>query len=65
MYLRLKPGVSGLLSGLQIRSLSPSSLVCPSSDSSFTGGDNELQAGDDESVRNDSLPLNSTPCKVE
>lgn len=54
--LRLNPGVSGLRSGgLHIRSLSPSSLVCPSNDSSFTGGDNDVHAGLDESVRNDSL----------
>lgn len=58
-YLRLKPGTSGLRSGLQIRSRSPSSLVCPSSDSSFTGGDNDVHAGLEESVRKDSLPLNS------
>lgn len=62
-YSRLKPGVSGDRSGLQIRSRSPSSLVCPSSDSSFTGGDNEVHAGLDESVRNDSLPLNKIPCR--
>lgn len=41
-----------------MRSRSPSSLVCASSDSSLTGGDNDVQAGLDESVRNDSLPLN-------
>lgn len=53
----LKPGVSGLRAGLQILSRSPSSLVCPSIDSSFTGGDSEAHAGLDESVRNDSLPV--------
>lgn len=62
-HLRRKPAVpSGLRSGLQIRSRSPSSLVCASCDSSLTGGDNDAQAGDDESVRNDSLPLNSIFC---
>jgi hypothetical protein len=51
------PGVSGLLLGLQSLSRSPSSLVCPSIDSSLAGGDNEAQAGLDESVRKDSLPV--------
>lgn len=59
-YLRRNPGASGLCSGLHILSRSPSSLVCASIDSSLTGGDRELQAGLDESVRNDSLPLNNT-----
>lgn len=53
----LKPGVSGLRAGLWFRSRSPSSLVCPSIDSSLTGGDSDAQAGLDESVRNDSLPV--------
>lgn len=61
-YSRLNPCVSGLFAGLQFLSRSPSSLVCPSNDSSLTGGDNEVHAGLDESVRNDSLlvppPLN-------
>lgn len=52
-----KPGVSGLLAGLWILSRSPSSLVCPSIDSSFAGGDSDAHAGLDESVRNDSLPV--------
>lgn len=56
IYSLRKPGVSGLRDGLQILSRSPSSLVCPSIDSSFAGGDNEAHAGLDESVRNDSLP---------
>lgn len=58
---RLNPGVSGLRDGLQILSRSPSSLVGPSIDSSFAGGDNEAQAGLDESVRNDSLPVPPVP----
>lgn len=57
----LKPGVSGLRDGLQILSRSPSSLVCPSIDSSFAGGDNEAHAGLEESVRNDSLPVPPVP----
>lgn len=60
-YLRRNPGASGERSGLQMRSRSPSSLVCASSDSSFTGGDSDVHAGLDESVRNDSLPLNKIP----
>lgn len=64
-YLRLKPGTSGLRSGLQIRSRSPSSLVCPSRDSSFTGGDNDVHAGLEESVRKDSLPLNSILYRIK
>lgn len=59
MNSRLNPGVSGLRDGLQMRSRSRSlsSLVlCPSRDSSFVGGDRLVQAGLDESVRNDSLP---------
>lgn len=55
---RLNPGVlSGLRSGVQIRSRwSPSSLVCPSIDSSLTGGDMEWHAGlEDSEVRKDSL----------
>uniref|UniRef100_A0A182LWN6 Uncharacterized protein n=1 Tax=Anopheles culicifacies TaxID=139723 RepID=A0A182LWN6_9DIPT len=57
-HLRRNPGVSGLRSGLQIRSRSrsPSSLVWPSSDSSLAGGDSDVQAGLDESVRKDSEP---------
>jgi hypothetical protein len=51
------PGVSGLLLGLHNLSRSPSSLVCPSIDSSLAGGDNEAQAGLEESVRKDSLPV--------
>lgn len=61
--LRRNPGTSGERSGLQIRSRSPSSLVWASSDSSLTGGDNDVQAGLDESVRNDSLPLNKMLCE--
>lgn len=58
IYSLLKPGVSGLRDGLvHILSRSPSSLVCPSMDSSFAGGDSEAHAGLDESVRNDSLPV--------
>lgn len=57
----LNPGVSGLRLGLQSLSRSPSSLVCPSIDSSLTGGDNEAHAGLDESVRNDSLPVPPVP----
>jgi hypothetical protein len=57
----LKPGVSGLLAGLCILSRSPSSLVCPSIDSSFAGGDSEAQAGLDESVRKESLPVPPVP----
>lgn len=60
-YLRRKPDASGERSGLQMRSRSPSSLVCASNDSSLTGGDNDVHAGLDESVRNDSLPLNKIP----
>lgn len=44
-----------------MRSRSPSSLVWPSRDSSLTGGESDAHAGLDESVRNDSLPLNKTP----
>lgn len=62
-YSRRNPDASGERSGLQMRSRSPSSLVCASSDSSLTGGDNDVQAGLDESVRNDSLPLNRIPYK--
>lgn len=61
---RLKPEASGERSGLQIRSRSPSSLVCASNDSSFTGGESDVHAGLDESVRNDSLPLNKIPCEL-
>lgn len=61
LYLRRNPGASGERSGLQMRSRSPSSLVWASSDSSLTGGDNDVHAGLDESVRNDSLPLNKIP----
>lgn len=61
IYLRRNPGASGERSGLQMRSRSPSSLVCASSDSSFTGGESDVHAGLDESVRNDSLPLNKIP----
>jgi hypothetical protein len=57
----LNPGVSGLRLGLQSLSRSPSSLVCPSIDSSFAGGDNEAHAGLDESVRKDSLPVPPVP----
>lgn len=57
----LKPGVSGLLFGLKILSRSPSSLVCPSIDSSFVGGERLAQAGLDESVRNESLPVPPPP----
>lgn len=56
-----KPGVSGLRAGLQILSRSPSSLVCPSMDSSLAGGESEAQAGLDESVLNDSLPVPAVP----
>lgn len=62
---RLNPGVSGLLDGLQILSRSPSSLVCPSIDSSFAGGDKEAQAGLEESVRKDSLPVPPVPADDE
>lgn len=72
IYSLLKPGVSGLLVGLSILSRSPSSLVCPSIDSSFAGGDNDAQAGLEESVRYDSLPVpaplpdpNSKPLNLE
>lgn len=63
IYSLLKPGVSGLRAGLQILSRSPSSLVCPSIDSSLAGGESDAQAGLDESVRNDSLP--APPVLVE
>jgi hypothetical protein len=61
----LNPGVSGLRFGLKILSRSPSSLVCPSIDSSFVGGDNDAQAGLDESVRNESLPVPVPPLPVD
>lgn len=65
---RLNPGVSpGLLrDGLHIRSRSrsPSSLVCPSMDSSFVGGESDVQAGLEESVRYDSLPPNKRLCII-
>lgn len=48
-----------------MRSRSPSSLVWPSSDSSFTGGDSDVHTGLDESVRNDSFPLNSIPWAID
>lgn len=64
VYSRLNPDASGDRSGLQMRSRSPSSLVWPSSDSSLTGGDSDVHTGLDESVRNDSFPLNSIPWAI-
>uniref|UniRef100_A0A8W7PUQ3 Uncharacterized protein n=1 Tax=Anopheles coluzzii TaxID=1518534 RepID=A0A8W7PUQ3_ANOCL len=46
---------------MRSRSRSPSSLVWPSSDSSLAGGDSDVQAGLDESVRKDSDPEPDEP----